>query len=264
MCKFDGCDRASWCKGYCSKHYYYAQRKGLLPRPECLVVGCGAPAYRKGMCNAHNLRTERHGSPHVRKKAANGECKDRPCCIEGCGGCGFGIIDDLVYCATHHRRMRRYGDPNTCKKLGNGHSTPERRLEVARRAMKRYNQTPHGKMRRRFNSAKRRVLQGRATGAWTITKDQFLELWHTKGCWICGQPMGDDRTLDHVIPLSKGGDNTLDNLRMAHMRCNQRKSSKIQTEPGVPPSRRHPEDLTGECGCGSGELARSRCRVLSE
>jgi 5-methylcytosine-specific restriction endonuclease McrA len=34
-------------------------------------------------------------------------------------------------------------------------------------------------------------------------------------------------TLDHVIPLSKGGDDSLDNLKLAHWICNVRKSDKL-------------------------------------
>jgi len=53
-------------------------------------------------------------------------------------------------------------------------------------------------------------------------------------CWICGQPI--DYTLphldpgafvvDHVIPLDKGGPDTLDNKRAAHRECNRAKSNK--------------------------------------
>jgi 5-methylcytosine-specific restriction endonuclease McrA len=34
-------------------------------------------------------------------------------------------------------------------------------------------------------------------------------------------------TVDHVIPLSKGGSDELDNLRPAHWICNNRKSDKL-------------------------------------
>lgn len=44
-------------------------------------------------------------------------------------------------------------------------------------------------------------------------------------CWICGQPGAD--SVDHVVPLAKGGTNALDNLRPAHLfPCNRAKSDK--------------------------------------
>jgi len=35
-------------------------------------------------------------------------------------------------------------------------------------------------------------------------------------------------TLDHVIPVSKGGDDSRDNLKLAHWICNIRKSDKLE------------------------------------
>lgn len=40
------------------------------------------------------------------------------------------------------------------------------------------------------------------------------------GCWYCGGEMGDDMTLEHLIPKSKGGANNLINCALAHQRCN--------------------------------------------
>lgn len=40
-------------------------------------------------------------------------------------------------------------------------------------------------------------------------------------CWLCGTPVPEgDMTIDHAIPVSKGGSNCVDNLRLAHKRCN--------------------------------------------
>lgn len=227
-CSFDGCERDAWCKGFCSKHYYYNKRHGVLPGKICKIDGCESPAYRRGMCNKHSLRDDRNGDPLVSKKAANGECCTKRCIVDGCTSHGKMKIGDDVYCSLHGGRMRRNGNAETVLKLGNGEATPERKKETARRATDKYRKTPHGRMRARFNSAKRRVLQGVQKGVGEITKEQFLELWNTPNCHICGTELGEDRTIDHVMPLSKGGSNRLDNLKMAHLSCNQKKSAKIQ------------------------------------
>jgi hypothetical protein len=40
-------------------------------------------------------------------------------------------------------------------------------------------------------------------------------------CCVCGQPMPDDDiTLEHWLPTSRGGNNQLHNLALAHGRCN--------------------------------------------
>ncbi|MCK6508197.1 HNH endonuclease [Myxococcota bacterium] len=43
---------------------------------------------------------------------------------------------------------------------------------------------------------------------------------HGRVCWICGKPIGDDLTLDHVKAKSEGGSNGEENLRPAHWKCN--------------------------------------------
>jgi len=42
------------------------------------------------------------------------------------------------------------------------------------------------------------------------------------GCWFCGDPMGEDMTLEHLLPQSKGGSNDPANLVLAHRDCNNR------------------------------------------
>ncbi|WP_371674455.1 HNH endonuclease [Streptomyces sp. NBC_00289] len=65
-------------------------------------------------------------------------------------------------------------------------------------------------------------------------------------CWLCGHnidPRLDPRhpmswTLDHLVPLSRGGD-LLDpaNARPAHRRCNSSKGNRAMATPQVAPQR---------------------------
>jgi hypothetical protein len=51
-------------------------------------------------------------------------------------------------------------------------------------------------------------------------------------CYICGaKPLGFNLTLDHVIPLSKGGTHSADNLRVACRACNARKYNLAKGRP---------------------------------
>lgn len=57
-------------------------------------------------------------------------------------------------------------------------------------------------------------------------------------CGICGQPVDKSLkyphpfspTVDHIIPCNKGGSDELDNLQLAHRRCNRLKSDKMPEE----------------------------------
>ena len=57
-------------------------------------------------------------------------------------------------------------------------------------------------------------------------------------CGICGQPVDKSLkyphpmspTVDHIIPCDKGGADDLDNLQLAHRKCNRMKSDKMPEE----------------------------------
>lgn len=50
-------------------------------------------------------------------------------------------------------------------------------------------------------------------------------------CPICGEPMSEEeQTLDHIIPLSRGGTNDESNMRMVHERCNKFKNNLLDDE----------------------------------
>jgi len=49
------------------------------------------------------------------------------------------------------------------------------------------------------------------------------------GCWFCGLELGDDATIEHLVPRSKGGVNHLDNFVLAHRKCNSDAADKPLT-----------------------------------
>ena len=61
-------------------------------------------------------------------------------------------------------------------------------------------------------------------------------------CGICGLPVDKSlkypnqmcATVDHIIPLNKGGTNELSNLQLAHRFCNRQKSDKLYVVDGLP------------------------------
>lgn len=47
-------------------------------------------------------------------------------------------------------------------------------------------------------------------------------------CALCNEPIVNmkDATIDHKVPVSQGGQDNLQNLQLAHDRCNQKKGNK--------------------------------------
>lgn len=44
---------------------------------------------------------------------------------------------------------------------------------------------------------------------------------------ICKEPLLNDISIDHIYPKSRGGSNEIDNLQLAHCKCNSQKSDTI-------------------------------------
>lgn len=103
-----------------------------------------------------------------------------------------------------------------------------------RASHRRTRHTPVGRLRRR--SAKRRAdcRKRGATLVYPYSRDAVFDRdgWL---CWLCERavdatavvPDHDAPTIDHVVPLSRGGADTVDNVRLAHFICNTRRGVRL-------------------------------------
>lgn len=69
----------------------------------------------------------------------------------------------------------------------------------------------------------------RSTGR-TIPRDVMLKVVRRDGqiCQRCNEPVRDDEVeFDHLIPFSKGGISSPENLRLVHKRCNRRRGNSV-------------------------------------
>ena len=68
-----------------------------------------------------------------------------------------------------------------------------------------------------------------------IYKTVARQLHGVVPCWVCGQPVArEDATLEHIKPLSEGGNSHLENLAISHAVCNHQRS-RPQIIPAEPP-----------------------------
>lgn len=75
------------------------------------------------------------------------------------------------------------------------------------------------------NGVSRRVV--RPSG--TSKRDKVRKLLQRDGilCQICYRPflIDEEPTIDHIVEISRGGSNALCNLRLAHLKCNNLRST---------------------------------------
>ena len=69
-------------------------------------------------------------------------------------------------------------------------------------------------------------------------------------CGICGKPVDMSLkyphpmspTVDHIIPCNRGGSDDLENLQLAHRKCNRMKSDKLPDD-NIPKSKKDNNEL---------------------
>lgn len=266
VCSVDGCEDKHSGLGYCNSHLARFKRHGdpLEPlRREagkfCSVDDCDKPHSSKGYCDKHYRRWKKHGDPLSVRKAA----PVTTCNADGCdkpGERGYGL------CGAHYYRFRRYGDPNakTVKNVDNGGKCgvsgcdlPYKQDGYCIAHMNKFNPDGTIKATRDCRVCGDRidfleVVDGRTLRSDTtrcrdcgrrrpgnpITSAELAIRDRSWECVICGEDVLFNRSnphplspsVDHIIPLARGGENTPENCALAHLVCNKSKFTSLPEE----------------------------------
>lgn len=88
---------------------------------------------------------------------------------------------------------------------------------------------PEAVRRHRVKSQHIRRARTRAGGSFTLAELARVTASQGGRCWWCGEPMSKP-TVDHLIPLARGGQNVASNIVLACRSCNSRKGAKLPHE----------------------------------
>jgi 5-methylcytosine-specific restriction endonuclease McrA len=96
----------------------------------------------------------------------------------------------------------------------------ERGRQINRAATSKYAKTDRGRIRNKADKARRRGASG------SFTPEQWNEKMEACGgrCVKCGS--SESIEIDHIIPISKGGTNNIENLQPLCRRCNASKGNR--------------------------------------
>lgn len=179
----------------------------------CSIAECDNPVAARGLCNMHysraksagNLPDHRYQTPEERKARA--------------------AARDAKYYQANKNKLKKYRSDHYFKNR-------EKRLEQVRAWTENNRElvTEYGHRRRvRIRGG----LNDKHTLADVIAK-------YGTDCHLCGEPIDMDAPRkcgtpgwelsfhkDHVIPISRGGDNTIDNVRPSHGICNLKKWANL-------------------------------------
>lgn len=206
-------------RGLCKRCEMRARRAGRLHEfvaPPRICGHCGA-AFEAGSRNGNRYCTFgcQRAAVEVRRQA------DRAAALSGrrCRRCSEPIPpvarSDARFCGVACQQADWY-------------AANEARLRAAATAWKASN-------REVANEAEHR-RRARKTGNGSERIDRLAVWERDRGhCWICERSIDPELafphplspSLDHVIPLNRGGGHLMDNVAMSHLRCNISKQDKI-------------------------------------
>lgn len=232
-CSIEDCPKAQVARGMCSMHYARWSRHGdpnWTPTrviKACKVDGCDDPFYGRGFCHPHYTRWRRFGEddPRLRGEVRNG-CKI-------CTACGvdkplseYGVDKSVktglaIYCKSCNRAKSAAQPVDPIRKRERERSwcdrNPDHKLDSVNRTR-----------------AKRAgVGPGTALRSDVFRRDGWV-------CGICSSPIDPalawpdpmSASLDHVMPISRGGDHGMDNCQASHLTCNLRKGARERRQTG--------------------------------
>lgn len=107
------------------------------------------------------------------------------------------------------------------RKADKKYSNTEQGQLVRRSAAKKYRQTDKYKFVMRLNKAARRG----APGSYTREQWESLLARYNGGCAYCGSTR--KMHADHIVPVSKGGSNCIENIQPLCVHCNTSKRDKV-------------------------------------
>jgi len=93
-----------------------------------------------------------------------------------------------------------------------------------------YGKTEQGRIVSRAHKHRRKAQKRMSEGSYTSQQLKEQLLRQKSRCYYCKKKLTQNWHADHVVPLSKGGSNTIENIVIACEPCNLHKSSKLPHE----------------------------------
>lgn len=252
-CSEKGCTNPVKAKGLCTTHY---DRRRSETKPICKVEGCEKNQHVKEMCNQHYIMWKKHGDPLAGayrmpfKKAIDHKDGTRTCtrCKERLPNTSF-----------HKDKRATDGLRAMCKKCRIEHvkdwyqeNVDERRTkQTARRRAnveverKKDNERYERDREKRIALATEHSHRRKARKLNTVVEKGIsilaLKKRHGTKCYYCSKEMdfnkgvgrkfnNDMATIEHLIPLARGGEHTFTNTVLACRFCNISRGAKSQEE----------------------------------
>ena len=185
-----------------------------------MLKRCSKCGFEKDISNFHRKKASRDGY----------QCHCKKCVLK----CRKEYYkDNIEKCRAYEREYRETTNGKILyARADKKYQQTEKGKIVRARALKKYERTEKGKMAKKRKSHRQRDCI-KSTEV-TLTLEQWNGVIRMQGnrCNICKQKFTKRRppTIDHIIPLSKGGGSTSDNAQALCRSCNSSKNAKLDLE----------------------------------
>lgn len=246
-CTVDGCDSAAKRRGWCSRHYQSWYRYGdplaTTARQPTQCALCGSPVVRvtahgpaPKYCSKQCQTRANHVSPAgvARQKRRQASQKKAPRLIQ-CASCDQGfeaVRSDARFCSPRClQRATRDSATQVC--ATDGCDKPKRAKGLCNYCYRKARgETQQWTDARRDAYHRRRALKAETSSGRPVLLSE-IRVRDGNRCHLCRKAVPDQvwphplsPSLDHVVPLSKGGAHDPDNVRLSHLRCNVQKGAR--------------------------------------
>lgn len=237
-CSVDGCERKYYSKNFCKLHYTRYQRHGdplvrkyktgatPISSAPCVVDGCEKPSHSRKMCPMHYQRNRLRGDI-----SDAGTQYPKGCTVADCSKAHYAH----GLCSAHHTLKRRHGselyrlqgEVRDGKKICS-QCARDLPLSMYSRGAMSYCRT----CAKKYVHARRALLASVESDDYRPSQIFERDNWT---CQLCAMPVDESlswphrfsASVDHIIPLSKGGNDTLSNVQLAHLTCNISKGARV-------------------------------------
>ncbi len=237
-CRIDGCTKKAHAQGLCPTHYSRQRLRGTTADPEPRVP----PSVKAVMAERPELaaQVESLVIPDVQKCSACGEIKPltefhrssrrwngvgsrcKPCASRIASQWGKDNADRVN--AGARERWKRVTDEKRARRRADNRRHYARNAEEMRQRRRKYSaENPEYKRM----AEQRRRARKLGNGVFDITRKDMERLLRGP-CAACGST--DTITLDHVVPIVRGGRHSVGNLQPLCKPCNSSKGARLQIE----------------------------------
>lgn len=230
-CTIPECDKPTKGRGWCAKHYTRwsrygsptARMPGEVVDGKRVCPGCHADKLLAEYTPNTTGRCKRCLAAAARSRYTPVEKVDLPpiYCLQ-CGGKFVPRSTRVMMCSAECARSRKRA--LDAVQQGNNRE----RANVSSRAWTERNKAKVADNSRRYRARKVGAVVEHFSRLSVFERDNWV-------CGICKRPVNknasfpawDSPSLDHVIPLSRGGEHSMTNSQTAHLRCNLSKGDRM-------------------------------------